>query len=381
MAFHKSLQKTALDTKIFRIVEYLAAAQREDGDFRILRFFLSEVGSYTTPTEFQGWHDRGRCPYAVACILLHLHHIDLPGVAEIKRRGCEFLARGLENGVLRYLLAPCERTIDFPPDVDDTCLAAIPLSKNAYPVSINVDMVLDNTNRHGDFYTWLIPRWKHLRHPRNLLWLVRDYRKNLRSMRRSLPPDQLAAARRDYRTRTEPAIAANVLLSLGRTGRTRKPLARLLARVLDGDIPLEYYKNVMVLYFHLARLYDAGFVEVEMCRETIIDHIRRTQTESGLVEQELFTAMAALSLMYFRDWENSLLLKALACLASHPMHQEGWRPVHYCNDTAEVFLDGGPELTAALFLDALYRYRLHTYGPVFEKAAPKGDIPTFAAPG
>jgi hypothetical protein len=44
------------------------------------------------------------------------------------------------------------------------------------------------------------------------------------------------------------------------------------------------------------------------------------------------------------------------------MHETGWKPFHYYNDTAGIFEDGGPEMTATLFLEALYRYRIHLHG-------------------
>jgi hypothetical protein len=41
------------------------------------------------------------------------------------------------------------------------------------------------------------------------------------------------------------------------------------------------------------------------------------------------------------------------------MHENGWLPLAACNDRDGVFDDGGAELTATYYLEALVRYREH----------------------
>jgi hypothetical protein len=141
-----------------------------------------------------------------------------------------------------------------------------------------------------------------------------------------------------------------VLLLLGESKSTRKHIDRLIEAVRSNELHLDYY-TILPAYFHVARLYHHGVKRVGVLQHQIISH-----------EQELFTAVASLIFMYFGDWENGALKRALRYLVSHPMHESGWKPFHYYNDTAGVFEDGGAEMTATLFLEALYRYRIHLHG-------------------
>ncbi len=354
------LEKEFLDAKTTAIVHYLEKRQSEDGGFPTLRFFCKEVGNYVEPTEFEDWYSFGRCSFLAASIIFHLDEINLPGVHEIKRKGCEFLLKGLENGVVRYQPS-YHKPIDIPADADDTSMVASALRHNGYHARTNVAMVMDNTSRKGDFYMWIVPRWRHLRHPGNLIWLIKDYLQCRKMMRKWASPEVIEHTFREYRRSRDPGVAANVLLSLGETSKTRKHVDRLIEVLLSDDHPLDYY-GILPVYFHVARLYHGGIQRVGVLGPKITSYLKERQSEDGCVEQELFTAAAALTFIYFGDWESDALQRALRYLASHPMHETGWKPVHYYHDTEGIFEDGGAEMTATLFLEALYRFRVHLHG-------------------
>ncbi|HEY7820326.1 MAG TPA: hypothetical protein VIG29_19030, partial [Vicinamibacteria bacterium] len=351
------LAKEFLDARMLAIVDYLRKQQSDDGEFRTLRSFCGEVGNYVTPTEHEGWYSFGKCSFVAASVVFHLDQIRLPGVAEIKRRGCEFLSRSLENGVARYQPA-YSKTVDIPPDVDDTSMVTSALRQNGWTPATNVAMVMDNTNREGDFYMWIVPRWRHLRHPRNWIWLVRDHLHCQKMMRKWATPELYDYTFREYRRSTDPGVAANVLVALGESARTRKHIDRLI-EVVEGESPpaLDYY-GILPLYFHVARLYHSGVKRVGVLQRKILSNFEKLQSADGCVEQPLFTATAALTFIYFERWDSEALNRALRFLAVHPMHESGWKPFHYYHDPAGVFEDGGAEMTATLFLEALYRYRV-----------------------
>ena len=354
------LEKEFLDARMLAIVDYLGKQQSEDGEFRTLRSFLGEVGDYVTPTEYEGWYSFGKCSFLAASVLFHLDQIDLPGVAEIKRKGCEFLAGSLENGVVRYQPA-WSKPIDIPADVDDTSMVSSVLRQNGRDPETNVAMVMDNSSREGDFYMWIVPRLGHLRHPRNFIWLLKDYRRCREAMTKWSAPEVIDYTFREYQRSTDPGVAANVLLYLGESRRTRKHIDRLIEVVGGDSPPLDYY-GVLALYFHVARLYHGGVRRLSVLQPKIVAHLEKLQSPDGRVEQELYTAAAALTLIYFEQWEIDALERAVRYLALHPMHSSGWKPFHYYHDTAGVFEDGGAEMTATLFLEVLYRYRVRRYG-------------------
>ncbi len=356
----KELEKEFLDAKIVAIVDYLKKQQSEDGEFRTLRFFCKEVGDYVQPTEYEDWYSFGKCSFLAASVVFHLDQVHLPGVEAIKRRGCVFLLKSLENGVVRYQPAH-HKKIDIPADLDDTSMVASALRQNGYDPEINVAMVTDNSSSKGDFYMWIIPRWNHLRHPGNLIWLMKDYFHCWKMMKKWASPELIEYTFREYRRSTDPGVAANVLLSFGESAKTRRNIDRLIEVVQSDNPPLDYY-GILPVYFHVARLYHRGVKRVGALERKITSYLERIQSADGCVEQEFYTAAAALTFMYFGNWENDALKRALRYLARHPMHESGWKPVHYYHDTAGIFEDGGAEMTATLFLEALYRYRVHLHG-------------------
>ena len=161
----------------------------------------------------------------------------------------------------------------------------------------------------------------------------------------------------EYFGAAEPAVAANVLLYLGETERTRRHLKRLIEAIEGSDIRLEYYQRELMLYFHVARLFEAGIGALGRLKERIRDFIVARQDGSGCINNGFDTAASALSLMYLGLWNCDALEGAVQYLAQDEMHKNGWQPIHYCNPPAVEFQDGCAELTAVLYADALHRYR------------------------
>jgi hypothetical protein len=350
-----------LTVLISNIIDYLRVRQRPDGEFPTVRRFTSEVGSYVTPSEFPGWHRFGACPFCTANILYHLAWLDVPGTMTIRDRAAACLERGLEDGVARYVPSS-SKPISFPADIDDTCLAVVALRRHGARPRWNRRMVLANRDRDDNLLTWLIPRPRHLLHPRNYLWLRRDARIWLDGMRRrGRPAAAIERVLHEYRDSAEPGIAANVLLATGVSSRTRRFLRVLVDRVARGDMPLQYYSNLLAAYLHVARLHAAGVSGLSRLAPMIAEYIGDRQSPTGEVEHPFNTALAALTLMYFDRWQDAALHRAAEYIAAHPMHAGEWLPFHYCNDRDDVFVDGGAELTATFYLEVLFRYRQWLY--------------------
>jgi hypothetical protein len=173
----------------------------------------------------------------------------------------------------------------------------------------------------------------------------------------------VAGCRREYRASAESPIAANVLLYLGESMRTAPVLRRLLEQIRLRQCSQQYYASTLVTYFHTARLLARGLYAVASVREQILDDITSRQTGEGEIGSTFDTVISALTMMYYGAWGTPGLERAVASLAEHPMHESGWLPLHYCNDRNGVFKDGGAELTATFFLEALVRYRRNHYLP------------------
>jgi hypothetical protein len=355
------MDRLILDNKIEAIIDYLTYAQKEDGEFKTLRYFKSHVDDYVTETEHTDWYDFGKCPFAAANILYHLSEIHHPKVYEIIKKGCLFLSEGFENGVVRYIPGRY-KNIDFPADVDDTALTAAALIKNGYPVDVNIKMILANSDRKGNFYTWLIPRINHLKHPGNFYWLCRDLiLQHSQNLKYEVATKSRNQRFKEYKTSREPGITANVLLLTSINRSTKKHLATLIKRMRNNDIPLQYYSNILAEYFQVARLYKAGVMELITLKDQIVSDILLKQNQNGEVENPFNTALAALSLIFYVCWDLPALEAMINYVVSNPMHEEGWRPFHYCNDLENVFEDGGAELTATFYLHIINSWRYKHY--------------------
>lgn len=361
-----AIDDAAIDGQIAAIVDYLARSQGADGAFPTYRAFPGPAPSYVGATAFDGWYSFGECPFCTANIVYHLTGIDLPGVAGIIEKGCAALARGMENGVARYVPAHA-KAIDFPTDVDDTCLAAVALERNGIDSGANLAMVLENITPGGDILTWLVPRpaplYRRLRHRASRRWLRADKEVADAAMRSyGTPANIMALIDAEYRDSFEPGVAANVLLYCGVTPRSRPLLKRLIERIETEDMPPGYYASLIVAYFHVARLAVHDIAQLDRVKKKILDYCSALQQPDGMIDTPFHTALAALSYMYFGAWDRPQLARAVDYVARHPMHREGWLPLHYCNDLHGVFIDGGAELTAALYMEVLYRWRRRDAG-------------------
>lgn len=347
--------------RIDSIVRFLSEEQTPDGEFRMLRSFTKTVGDYVRPTKYQGWYDFGRSTFATATILYHLQHIHHPTVERMKEKACNFLKRRIEAGVFRYTAA-YDKPIDIPPDIDCTCIALAALQSNGCRLRGNRSMILSNTDRQGNFYTWFIPRQRHLKQPQNFFWLVRDrWTWKRRMLSYGTSAGEMVKIEDEYKHRNEPAVAANALLYLGIDPRTKISLETMIRRIERGDLSLEYYGDNLVAFFHLARLYQAGVERVLDLKPMILSTICSRQSPDGNTGGPFNTALASLVWIYFKCWDDVHLNKAIHYLALHEMHEKGWLPFHYANDCYNVFQDGSAGLLALFYLEALYRCRQHYF--------------------
>lgn len=353
----RELDSRFLNQRITNIIQFLRDNQGSNGEFRTLRSFHGAAGTYVKPTEYSGWYYFGKCPFSTANIVIHLRGIDLPHVQEIINRACEFLAKGSERGVWRYV--PSYSTaVHFPADVDDTALSLFALKQNGYKTRDVQMMISRNISSHGMFYTWLIPRWRQLANIADFLWLTKDF---LRSYRQAIRyGHNIPELFREHKWSAESAITANVILYLGENSKTSKSIDLLIKQINSQELVLQYYYGVPYTYFHVARLYHAGIKRAGLIRDKILSDLADRQQQNGQIENGLITALAALTFIYFGCWQSEVLQKAIYYLAGDAMHEKGWKPMTCWTDLeGKIFRDGSAELTATWYLEAIYRYSQH----------------------
>jgi hypothetical protein len=352
-----SISTEKLDEKIEAIVDYLCERQLADGCFPTLRTFDGETPDYASPSEFDDWYHWGSCLWIAAVIAYHLCSVNSPKLVAVREKLSDYLEGCTEFGLARYESAHLKPR-DYPADVDDSSAVCIALRRNGREAPFNEDMVVNNVGATGMIHTWIVPHWRQFKNLQNGLWVVRDFLAvHLRAARYRWNPVVTIAIAWEYWRCAEQTVVSNVLLATGINKRTRSHLERLIHNVETDNLVLQYYDSPMAIYFGIARLYEADIEEVGVLREKVVKYITKQQDDSGEVESPLLTSVAALTLIYFECWEEPALDRAIQYLASHEMHDNGWKPFHIANDTWGLFNDGGAELTATFYLEALYRYR------------------------
>ena len=97
-------------------------------------------------------------PFATALIFYCVSFLETDErVQRMKGKGLKFLMSEMEEGGLwRYWSSINEKHKMIPPDLDDICCISHILKKNNVPFPENIEVILDNKNKQGIFYTWLL---------------------------------------------------------------------------------------------------------------------------------------------------------------------------------------------------------------------------------
>jgi hypothetical protein len=366
-----------LTAKISALIDYLTSAQREDGSFRTLQRFHFEAVMTGPQTEFKGWYESEGSLWASSVILYHLSNLKDARLAEMKNRGCNYLETTIEHGLARFI--PSNKNRIFLTDADDTALVYAALRRNGREATCNETIFLANQNDEGSFYTWFVPRFKHLKRPGTFIWLTNDYLKtlfgyvryfgNFKWRLKSLMNNflwvitTLITIFKEFQFALEPAVNANALLYFGVTEDTRRCLNTMIDQVKSGNFSVQYYPDRLSVYFQIARLHQSGLQEIGQLRGQITAYIQEQAKNLIETDQALDIALGCLGLMYFDDWENPLLTEMIDYLADHSMHASVWQPFSGCNNIGNTVNFGAPELTAFFFLEALSRYVDHHKKP------------------
>jgi hypothetical protein len=334
-------------------LRFLEQDQQAEGHFPALRRFLPGVPPHGEPSALPGWYAFGKCPFVAASVAYHLRHVEHEAAVRVKKRACEFLLGTFEHGLVRYVPKRYQ-PVWFPMDVDDTCMVRVVLRDNGHAIPTNDQELLDNRHAGGGFYTWFVPRIRHLRTPAHWCRTSRDFvawsRKLLRQNRRN--GWRLV---KEYWTTREPSVDANVRIYFGRDPRIADLDAAILAAVRSTSVRLEYYDSMMVLYFHLARAVERGATPLAAIADEAHQYIAAREASQGGSRTMLEIAMSALTLMYLGLWKSQHLDPAIECLLrAEP--EALCMPEPYTNPVNREFTEGAGALTAAICLDALDRY-------------------------
>jgi hypothetical protein len=254
--------------------------------------------------------------FVTTFVLYSIARIECPSRTTMAKKAISFLADEMRGpGLFQYYTSKNTNSLGF--DLDDTACASVALQES-HPLVAggrNVEYFLENRNEAGLFYTW-----------------VGD-----------------AAPANDI----DSVVNANVMLYLGDRDET-KGACRYLIETIEGGRESDsycYYLNDMTLYYAVSRAYARGASSLGGAKEALIEKILLRSNDDGSFGDELATACALCSLVYFGYEGVGRLRDAARYLEERQSANGSWRRVAMFCQPGRYY--GSEELTTALCLEAL----------------------------
>jgi len=328
---------------IHRGLEFLQRRQLPSGEFETLAGPDPDFVNHSQPDPilFTTVH--------IAISLLEVRH---DAAAAMVSRAADFLrSEMLPGGLWRFWTASHPGSPGIPPDTDDTACIAYLLHQVGIPFPDNRASLLGNRSPQGTFYTWILPRPRHLLHP-GAWHLFRRSAKAKESVAIFFrsgqePPDPLGV---------EAVVNANALLYLGdgpQTARISRWLADVVrhGRAATSD---RYYQSEYALFHALARCMEHGVVSLRDLSAVMVRRIEASEPAS-LPALECGLAACALSIL---APASPSLPAFIECLLAAQKSAGCWPArVFYYGGFKRYRAWGSAELTTGFCLEALARYQ------------------------
>lgn len=349
MEIHPNTDVTleGLENSINRGIAYLHDHQLPNGEFLM---YMSGDDAMST------WNLPESCVFTVTLIATCLLPFKGDNRAnEILTNAAEFLIYQMDRGGTwnHYTILHRFRNLN-PNDLDDTACASYFLEKMNYkiPSSINKQLMLDNRNKKGLFYTWLIFRFRFNKN--RLYW--RYAAREIKYLFRSLYFwHKYECTRYDI----DAVVNANVLFYLGLRDET-KPIIPYLIDIIKKNKEHEsdkWYLNPFTVYYFISRNIYNGITEFKEIVPLIIERILATQNTNGkFANSELETALGISALINI-GYKGSALKNAISHLLKTQEKFGNWKrwAYYYTGPTGSSL--GSEELTTAFCLEALEKYK------------------------
>ncbi|MGB6295605.1 MAG: UbiA family prenyltransferase, partial [Rivularia sp. (in: cyanobacteria)] len=328
-----------LEMSIVKAIDFLSQNQLDDGEFPTYEDSFEKLSKFDSS------------PFATSLILYSLNFLASDNsnnkVKQIIDKGLKFLIQERELGDLwRYWSSKNEKHTKIPPDLDDICCISYILKINNISFNKNIGFILDNRNKDGIFYTWILPRSM-----RSILLNVITFGKalsNSEGVWQAAEKDDICCV-----------VNSNVLLYLGETTKTQKSIKYLLNVVYKGDEEenTEFYVHKFSFYYMLSRAYYNGVKSLGTAKNLLINKILKFQKSDGSFGDELLTALAICTLINF-NYVSPALSKAINFILDTQKEEGYWKRLAMFGGKHTQHFFGSEALTTGFCLEALARYRL-----------------------
>lgn len=223
-----------------------------------------------------------------------------------------------------------------------------------YTALNNKPLLLANRTRGGLFYTWFILH-SHL-HSNRTLW-----RLSLKELKKPITSFLFWRANECTRSDVDLGINANVLYYLGEISETIpviNELIKVISEGREGDCD-KWYRNPFTIYYLISRAYNRGAKKLQPVVAPIIDRIIATALPDGqLGKSVLDTAIGATTLINLGFTSKELHQAINFLITKQGPYGEWPRWLLYYGGPKLLQGWGSEELTTALCLEAIARYKL-----------------------
>ncbi len=343
-----------VDEAIRRGLAFLAERQKPTGEF--LNFIASDEHMVKDRKEDPS-------PFMTQHIVASLLEVDDGEASRMVDNAMDFLdTERFPGGLWRFWNKSHPGVTYIPPDTDDTASIAYLMRNVGKPESQTREILLGNRNRKGLFYTWVMPRARHLMWPSAWLPLLLAGRY----------PHRLFAFFRAGKIKPSPGqvdvvVNANAVLYLGETRDTAAAIRWIREAVLtaDAETPDRYYQSPFPLYYAVLRCVESRIRAFDDLRPVIVERV-----ESSLVSKDagdMNALQKALCAIVLAAWDpgSPRLTHVVEALLESQRADGSWPIAVFYYDgrgSKEIMLRWGcEELVTAFCLEALARVKRTTF--------------------
>lgn len=340
--------KEKLNRAIDRGTDYLFDHQLPNGEFL---FYMSNDDAMLE------WNLPESSIFPTAIIGTCL--LDLKGdkrINEILLKSAHFLKHQMDRGGTwnHYTKTHRWRKL-LPQDLDDTACVSYFLEAMNFtiPSEYNKQIMIDNRNRYGLFYTWLTFRWRFNKNKTYWYLASREIKHFFKSM---LFWHTHQCTRYDI----DAVVNANILFYVGKckeTSAIAPYLTNIIKKNKEDDCDT-WYRNTLTVYYFISRNIATGINELQDIAPIIVDRILKKQNVDGSFgESSLDNALAISSLIY-SGYKGKEINNAIAQLLKQQNKNGNWdRRAFYYGGPKKLSSFGSEELTTAFCLEALVRFK------------------------
>lgn len=277
---------------IEKALSYLEREQLRDGSFPTL--VLSGLGDENSS-------DARKDPCLFTPTLIGFAVLQIPdprSQAIAQKVGRYLLGQRQSAGVWKFWSNEHSGASFIPADVDDTACVASFLRQLGLPHRCNDRLLHGNRDRHGRFYTWILPRWGHLVLPACWLDFSRLLRHPLR-LRRWL----MSGEARPYWPHVDSVPNVNLCRYFGDAPTTSRA-ARWIRDVVTNKQEAttdRWYQSELALFYFLLGCDEAGVRCLSGLQSLILPRLRQRLAQNTVTT--INTQDAALMLSVLAAWD------------------------------------------------------------------------------